>query len=160
MREIRKEGTKGLSMPAVAAGEYTVHLVVDGAEQRGALTVHDDPKRRMSTAEREEWTAIQILLWQTAVGAEGAHERAVALAEQARRQPGERLQATAARLKAIQEPLEEIGEHAEAMLRRIVKAARPLPKGDVNTARGYAAELDRRRAELASLQAGMRREPQ
>lgn len=160
MKEIRKEGSKGIPLPPVAPGEYLVHLIVDGAEQSARIVVNDDPKQRMTAGERQAWTAIQILLWQTAYGAELGHERAVALADQARRQPGTRIRSTLSQLKALQEPLEEIAERSEALLRKLVTATSAISKGDVRKAKAYAADLEKRRGELAALQAEMRRRPQ
>jgi hypothetical protein len=157
--EVSREAKKNMPMPLALPGDYTVRLVVDQAVQDQPLLVSDDPGLKMTPAERKAWTDAQVKLWQTAYGAERQKETVVALGEQARRQPGTRFKATIAGLKKLEEPLEEIGEHSEALLKKIIATPRPVGAGDIAKADEYAAALEKRRTEVRALQAGMRGAP-
>jgi hypothetical protein len=157
--EVRKEAAKNMPMPLALPGDYTVRLTVDQAVHEQPLRVSDDASLKMTPAERKVWTDTQVKLWQTAYGAERQRETVVALGEQARMQPGTRLKATIIGLKTLEEPLEEIGEHSEALLKKIIATTRPVGAGDIAKANDYAAALEKRRIEARALQAGMRPTP-
>ena len=157
--EVRKEAKKNMPMPLALPGDYTVRLVVDQAVLEQPLRVRDDPGLKMTPAERKAWTDTQVKLWQTAYGAERQKETVVALGEQARRQPGTGFKSTIAGLKKLEEPLEEIGERSEALLKKIIATPRPVGAGDIARANAYAAALEKRRTEARALQAVMRGAP-
>lgn len=155
-KEVRKEAAKNLPMPFALPGDYTVHLNVDGTEQVQALRVNDDPRLTMTPAERKAWTDTQVSLWQTAYGAEQQRDLAIALGEQSRLQAGAGRKATAASLKKLEEPLEEIAEHAEGLLKKVVVLTKPAAAADIAKANEYAAALEKRKLEVRALQDVMR----
>lgn len=157
--EVRKEASKNMPMPLALPGDYLVRLTVDQEVHEQPLRVSDDPGLKMTPAERKVWTETQVRLWQTAYGAERQKEIVVALVEQARRQPGTRFTATIIGLEKLEEPLEKVAEHSEALLRKIVATTRPVGEGDVAKVTTYAAALEKRRTEARALQAGMRGAP-
>jgi hypothetical protein len=153
--EVRKEAKKNMPMPLAMPGDYIVRLVVDQAVQEQTLRVSDDPALKMTPAQRKAWTDTQVTLWQTAYGAEQQKETVLALHEQARLNRA-RFETTIAALEKLEEPLEEIAERSEALLKKIIATPRPVGAGDMAKANQYAAALEKRRSEVRTLQAGMR----
>lgn len=158
-KEVRKEAAKRMEIPLAVPGDYAVVLTVDGVAQEQTLRVNDDPRLKMTPAERRAWTDTQVRLWQTAFGAEQLVGTVTALGEQGRRQVGTRLTATVAALKKLEEPLVEIAVGSEALLRKIVGMTGPVGAGDLAKVNEYAAALEKHKTEVRALQAGMRGAP-